>query len=82
MALTGAERQRKYRESRKTSDNGYRQINVWLSTEAALALKRLAKRDGVTQREMLERVLIDAQGEIMRKLSDAELDEYLSLSND
>ena len=82
MALTGAERQRKYRENRKLADNGYRQFNVWLSTEAAMALKRMAKRDGVTKREMLERVLIDAQDRIMRRLSDDELSAYLSLSND
>jgi hypothetical protein len=78
MALTAAERQKRYRENRKLTDNGYRQINVWVSTEAALALKRMAKRYCVTQREMLERALIDAQERIMRRLSDAELDEYLA----
>jgi hypothetical protein len=77
MALTGAERQRKYRENRKLADNGYRQINTWISTEAYEALRRMAKRDGVTKREMLERVLIDAQDRIMRGFSDTELDEYL-----
>jgi hypothetical protein len=78
MALTGAERQRKYRENRKLADNGYRQINTWISTEAYEALRRMARRNGVTQREMLERVLIKEQNRIMRKLSDAELDEYLA----
>jgi hypothetical protein len=77
MALTGAERQRKYRENRKLADNGYRQINTWISTEAYEALRRMAKRHGVTQREMLERLLIGAQDRIMRGLSDTELDEYL-----
>jgi hypothetical protein len=48
-----------------------------VSTEAALALKRLARRDVVTQREMLERLLIKEQNRIMRRLSDTELDEYL-----
>jgi predicted nucleic acid-binding protein len=82
MALTAAERQKRYRENRKQTDNGYRQINTWISTEAYEALRRMAKRDGVTQREMLERVLIDAQGEIMRRLSDDELSSYLSLNSD
>lgn len=83
MALTPAERQRKYRESRKMAgENGYRQINAWVSTEAALALKRLARRHGVTQREMLERLLIDAQDTVMRGLSDEELSDYLLLRND
>jgi hypothetical protein len=82
MPLSGAERQRKYRENRKLADNGYRQINTWISTQAYEALRRMARRDGVTQREMLERLLIDAQEKIVREMSDTELDEYLSLSND
>jgi hypothetical protein len=77
MALTGAERQRKYRENRKLADNGYRQINTWISTEAYEALRRMARRDGVTQREMLERLLIKEQNRIMREMSDTALDEYL-----
>jgi UDP-N-acetyl-D-mannosaminuronate dehydrogenase len=81
MALTAAERQKRYRETRKLAENGYRQVNIWLSTEAYLALKRLAQRDGVTQREMLERLLVDAQNKVIAQLSDNELSAYLSLSN-
>jgi hypothetical protein len=82
MALTPAERQKRYRENRRLVGNGYRQINTWISTEAYEALRRMARRDGVTQREMLEQVLIAAQDRIMRVLSDDELSEYLLLSND
>jgi hypothetical protein len=83
MALTGAERQKRYRENRKLAgENGYRQINTWISTEAYEALRRLARRDGVTQRELLERLLIEAQSKLIARLSDEELAEYLSLSND
>ena len=82
MSLTAAERQKRYRENRKLADNGYRQINVWVSTEAALALKRLARRNGVTQRALLERLLIDEQNRLMAGLSDEEFAEYLLLSND
>jgi hypothetical protein len=79
MALTGAERQKRYRENRKLAgENGYRQINTWISTDAALALKRLARCYGVTQRELIERLLLKEQDMIMRGLSsDNELDEYL-----
>jgi hypothetical protein len=77
MALTGAERQKRYRENRKLADNGYRQINTWISTEAYEALRRMARRNGVTQREMLERLLIAEQDKLMRRLADAQLDEYL-----
>jgi hypothetical protein len=77
MALTAAERQKRYRENRKMADNGYRQINTWISTEAYEALRRMARRDGVTQRELIERLLIDEQDTVIRGLSDAQLDEYL-----
>jgi hypothetical protein len=82
MPLTPAERQRKYRENRKLADNGYRQINTWISTEAYEALRRMARRDGVTKRELLERMLIDAQNHLTSQMSDDEFAEYLLLSND
>jgi hypothetical protein len=83
MALTGAERQRKYRENRKQAgENGYRQINTWISTEAYEALRRMARRDGVTQRELIERLLIKEQNRIMRRLSDTELNEYLLIRSE
>jgi len=79
MALTPAERQKRYRENRKLAgENGYRQLNAWISTEAYLALRRLAQRYSVTQREMLERLLVDAQETAMRAMTDDQLDEYLS----
>jgi hypothetical protein len=83
MALTPAERQKRYRENRKLAgENGHRQINTWISTEAYEALRRMARRDGVTQRELLERMLIDAQNHLTSQMSDDEFNEYLSLSND
>jgi hypothetical protein len=78
MALTAAERQKRYRENRKLTDNGFRQINMWISTEAYEALRRMARRDGVTQRELIERLLVKEQNRIMRRLSDEELSAYLS----
>jgi len=77
MALTPAERQKRYRENRKLADNGYRQINVWISTEAALALKRLARCYSVTQQELLERLLINERDTLTLKMSDSEFSEYL-----
>lgn len=62
MAKTSAERQAVYRAGRsEAGENGERRINMFVSTAAALALNRLAKYEGVTKREMLERVLISAQ---------------------
>jgi hypothetical protein len=62
MAKTAAERQKEYRASRQTAgENGERQLNTWVSTQAYWALNRLAVRYGVTKREMLERLLITEQ---------------------
>lgn len=61
MAKTAAERQADYRVRRATAgENGERRINTWVSTRAALALARLAQHHGLTQRDMLERLLIEA----------------------
>lgn len=60
MAKTAAERQATYRASRcraGPSGNGERRLNTWVSTGAHLALERLARRYGVTQREVLERLI-------------------------
>lgn len=58
---TNAERQAKYRAARATAGadgNGERRINTFVSTGAALALAQLASHYGVTQRAMLERLLL------------------------
>ncbi len=60
MAKTAAERQAQYRATRYkagASGNGERRLNTWVSTGAHLALERLARRNKVTQREMLERLI-------------------------
>jgi hypothetical protein len=60
MAKTAAERQAAYRASRHQAGpngNGERRLNTWVSTGTHLALERLARRSGVTQREMLERLI-------------------------
>jgi DNA-binding transcriptional ArsR family regulator len=50
---------------------GPQRLNGWIGPEAHFALKRLAKRYGVTQREMLERLII---AEHRRVLSEMDLD--------
>jgi hypothetical protein len=60
MSKTSAERQAAYRASRRTAGadgNGERRLNTWVNTETYLALRRLSKRYGVTQRELLERLV-------------------------
>jgi xanthine/CO dehydrogenase XdhC/CoxF family maturation factor len=71
MARTAAQRQAAYRANRHsagTSGNGERRLNTWLSTEASLALARLAKRYGVTQRQILERFITAEDDRILATL--------------
>jgi Replication regulatory protein RepB len=59
MAKTNAERQAK-RRAELSKDETIARINVIVSASAKSQLERLAARVGVTQREMLERILSDA----------------------
>ncbi len=63
MALTNAERQKAYRQRRKfegPDNNGERQLNTWISTGASLALKRLAKIYGITEKAMIQKLILEA----------------------
>jgi hypothetical protein len=74
MAKTVAERQAAYRAKRLQAcadGNGERRLNVWVSTGVALGLERLARRYGVTKRDMLERLV---KTEDDRVLAGMELD--------
>ncbi|TCG03225.1 hypothetical protein BZM27_50050 [Paraburkholderia steynii] len=71
MGLTTAQRQAAYRSRRATageSGNGDRRLDMWVSTEADLALARLARRYAVTKRQMLERLITRADDAIVRRL--------------
>jgi hypothetical protein len=71
MALTTAQRQAAYRARRATageSGNGDRRLDMWVSTEADLALARLARRYAVTKRQMLERLITRADDAIVHRL--------------
>lgn len=71
MAQTTTQRQAAYRARRATAGkdgNGERRLDMWVSTEADVALARLAYRYGVTKRQMLERLIVRADGAIVRRL--------------
>lgn len=71
MAQTTAQRQAAYRARRATAGkngNGERRLDMWVSSEADLALARLARRYAVTKREMLERLIARADDAIVRRL--------------
>jgi hypothetical protein len=61
-AKTAAQRQalcRAKRHSNGADGNGQHQLSTWLDTRAALALERIAKRDAVTKRQVLERLILE-----------------------
>ncbi|KWC41184.1 hypothetical protein WL48_09670 [Burkholderia ubonensis] len=84
MAQTSAQRQAAYRARRATAGNdgnGDRRLSMWVTTEAELALGRLARRYSVTKREMLERLIVRADTAILRRLDPGspEWDVYFSV---
>jgi hypothetical protein len=70
MAQSAAQRQAAYRRRRPTAgENGERRLNTWVTTGAALALERLARRDGIAQRAMLERLILAADAAVLAGLT-------------
>lgn len=73
---SNSERQAEYRQRRKTAgDNGERQLNLWVTSGAALALARLARREGLTKRQMLERLILSADASVSAGL-DPDSDDW------
>jgi hypothetical protein len=76
MGKTSAERQAAYRKGRADAgENGERRVNTWVTTGAFLALRRLANHYGVTQREMIERLVLASDQQIVNSL-DPDSDEW------
>lgn len=59
MAKTAAERQKAYRQ-RRAQEAGELRINTWVNAQALRALNAMAERDGVTQKVLLERIILAA----------------------
>jgi hypothetical protein len=83
MAKTTAQRQAQYRARRPfagNDGNGERRLNLWLSTEADLAIERLARRYCVTKRQIIERMAIAEDDRISSDidLDSPEWNEYFS----
>lgn len=74
MAATAAERQRAYRQ--RVRDGQGERINLTVSVSAKRQLERLARHQGLTQRQVLERLLADAEGAVVDGLSAKAAREY------
>ena len=80
MPQSNAQRQAQYRSKRPfagAQGNGERRINCWVSTAAHAALRRLAAHHSLSQREMIEQLLIQADSQISQAL-DVDSDDWLA----
>ncbi|MEX0709407.1 MAG: RepB family protein [Woeseia sp.] len=69
MAQSAAERQRAYGRRHLDEGNAER-LNVVVRVQAKRQLERLARRRGVTQRELLEMLLAAAERRVVARLAD------------
>ena len=77
MALTNAERQRRYREKHlKDVEGNKERLNLVLDFQAKWTLERLAKRYAVTQTELIERLLREEQDRLLATLDSEEQTAY------
>lgn len=81
MTLSTRERQAKYRTQRDIANDGEgeRRLNTWISSRAYFALKRLAAGEGVSQKAIIERLILDADENNFMILRDDDkgFDQYL-----
>lgn len=73
MALSSAERQRAYRDRQREAGE---RLNIFVDVTAKRALERLARHHAVTQRAMLERLLADAEQDVVDSLGRRERSAY------
>ena len=79
MSKTAAERQADYRARRPfagADNNGERRINTWVNTGTYLTLKRLSRHNGVTMREILERIVMAEDARVTPGMDDDAWDAY------
>jgi hypothetical protein len=81
MAKTATQRQSEYR-ARRDDGEGERRINTWVTIKAHFALNRLARRQGVTRRQILEQLICDADAAIVQslELDTPEWDTYYNVT--
>ena len=82
MAKTNSERQKAYRlrSNDRNNGDGDHRLNSWITSTADFALDRLARRYAVTRRQILERLIIEADSAILKGMAydSPELENYLS----
>ncbi len=80
MALSNAQRQARYRKNTRERADGYTaRLNTEVAFAAKSALKCLSLWHGVSQREMLERLIDEADKKLGQSLSEEEYERYSDL---
>jgi hypothetical protein len=76
-ALTNAQRQAAYRQRHLKSEDGTgERLNVVIDAQAKKALERLSIHYGVTNKLMLERMVLNVQTQILAKLDGDQQNDY------
>lgn len=77
MPMTNAERQRKYRQRLKsTEDDLLARLHVLVSPACVAQLSRIARHQGITKREALERIMLEAENQQVSELNQADESDY------
>lgn len=79
LKKANAKRQAEYRK-RHIKEGSDQRLNVILDLQAKLALERMAKLHGVSNKELLERVLLEAQSQLLANLNDEQQNRYYGKS--
>jgi len=75
MAKSNAERQAEYR-ARRLTEGGSQVISAVVSFRTKNALARLAACHGITQRQMLEQIVEDAERRLLDRVGNRHADAY------
>jgi hypothetical protein len=79
LKKANAKRQAEYRK-RHIKEGSDQRLNVILDLQAKLALERMAKLHDVSNKELLERVLLEAQSQLLANLNDEQQNRYYGKS--
>ncbi len=77
MAINNAERQRQYRQRHLQDAEGQgERLNMIISFHAKWALARMAAHRNITQKALLEQLLLDAESQLVSNLSPRKQSRY------
>ena len=84
MPLSNAERQARYRETRKVGSTKDRRLNLYISADAWTKLHGVAEGYGVTKKEILENLIVEKFDKVVRSMkpNSPEWDEFFKVDDD